>query len=91
MIVIIGLLIIVASVVGGFSIAGGHLAALFHVSEIVVIVGIAFGTVLISTPGTVLKAMTGKLGVVFKGNRFSRELYLDSAVRDGAPSVVGVR
>jgi chemotaxis protein MotA len=78
MIALIGLLVVVAAVVGGFTIAGGHLGALFHVSEIIVICGIAFGTVLISTPGTVLKAMSSKLGVVFKGNRFSRELYLDA-------------
>ncbi len=78
MIAIIGLIIVLASVAGGFTIAGGHLGALFHISEIVTICGIALGTVLISTPGTVLKALGGKLGVVFKGNKFTRELYLDS-------------
>ncbi len=78
MIAIIGLIIVLASVAGGFTIAGGHLGALFHISEIVTIGGIALGTVLISTPGTVLKALGGKLGVVFKGNKFTRDLYLDS-------------
>jgi chemotaxis protein MotA len=78
MIAIIGLIIVLASVAGGFTIAGGHLGALFHVSEIITICGIAIGTVLISTPGTVLKALGGKLGVVFKGNKFTRDLYLDS-------------
>jgi chemotaxis protein MotA len=78
MIAILGLLIVLGAVAGGFMMAGGHLAALFHISEIVVIGGVAFGTVLISTPGTVLKAMTGKLSAVFKGNRFTRGLYLDA-------------
>ncbi len=78
MIAIIGLIIVLASVAGGFTIAGGHLGALFHVSEIIVIVGIALGTVFISTPGAVLKATGGKLNAVFKGNKFTRELYLDS-------------
>ena len=77
MIAIIGLLVVLASVAGGFTIAGGHLGALFHVSEIITIGGIAIGTVLISTPGTVPKALSGKLGIVFKGNRFTRDLYLD--------------
>ena len=58
--------------------AGGNLAALFHLSEIVVIAGVALGTVLISTPGAVLKSMGSKLGAVFKGNRFTRDLYLDA-------------
>jgi chemotaxis protein MotA len=78
MIAIIGLLIVLGAVVGGFTMAGGHLAALFHISEIVVIAGVALGTVFISTPGPVLKAMGGKLGTVFKGNRFTKGLYLDA-------------
>ena len=50
MVAIIGIVVVIGSVVGGFTIAGGKLMALFHVSEIVVIVGTAAGTVLISTP-----------------------------------------
>lgn len=78
MIAIIGLLVVLGAIAGGFTMAGGHLMALFHVSEIVVICGVAAGTVFISTPGAVLKAMAGKLGTVFKGNRFTRDLYLDA-------------
>ena len=78
MISIIGLLLVLGAVAGGFTMAGGNLLALFHLSEIVVIGGVAFGTVLISTPGPVLKSMTGKLNAIFKGNRFNRDLYLDA-------------
>ena len=78
MIALVGILVVLGAVAGGFTIAGGHLGALFHVSEIVTIGGIAFGTVLISTPGPVLKGVGAKLGVVFKGNRFNSELYLDA-------------
>ncbi len=78
MIAIVGLLIVLGAVAGGFTMAGGNLAALFHASEIVVIGGVALGTVFISTPGPVLKAMAGKLAGVFKGNRFTKDLYLDA-------------
>lgn len=78
MIAIIGLLVVLGAVAGGFMMAGGKLVALFHLSEIVVIGGVALGTVFISTPGPVLKAMGGKLGGVFKGNRFTKPLYLDA-------------
>ncbi len=78
MIAIIGILVVIGAVAGGFTIAGGQIMALFHVSEIVVIVGIALGTVLISTPTPVLKAMGGQLGTVMKGNRFTSALYLDA-------------
>lgn len=78
MIAILGLLVVLGAVVGGFVMAGGHLGALFHPSEIVVIGGVAAGTVLISTPGPVLKAMIGKLAGVFKGGRFTKATYLDA-------------
>lgn len=78
MIAILGFLVVLGAVAGGFMMAGGHMAALFHVSEIVVIGGVALGTILISTPGAVLKALGGKVGGIFRGNRFSKALYLDA-------------
>ena len=78
MIAMIGLVIVLGAVVVGFTMAGGQLMALFHASEIVTICGVALGTVLISTPAPVLKAIGAKLAVVFKGNRFTKDLYLDA-------------
>lgn len=78
MIAIIGLVVVLGAVVVGFTMAGGQLMALFHASEIVTIGGVALGTVLISTPGPVLKAIGAKLATVFKGNRFTKDLYLDA-------------
>ena len=67
MFAIIGMVVVLASVIGGFTIAGGKIMALFHVSEIVTILGTALGTVLISTPVPVIKGMIGKLVGVLKG------------------------
>jgi chemotaxis protein MotA len=78
MFAIIGIIVVLASVLGGFSIAGGRIPALFHVSEIIVILGTALGTVLVSTPPPVLKLMIGKMVGVFKGAPFSSTTYLDS-------------
>jgi chemotaxis protein MotA len=78
MFAIIGVLVVVISVIGGFTIAGGHVLALFHVSEIVVIIGTALGAVLISTPGPVLKGLAGKLGGMVKPSPFTKDLYLDA-------------
>ncbi len=78
MIAILGLLVVLGAVAGGFMIAGGNLASLFHISEIITIGGVALGTVFISTPGPVLKAIGGKLGGVFRGNRFTQERYLEA-------------
>lgn len=78
MIAIIGILVVLGSVLGGFSIAGGKIPALFHVAEIIVILGTAFGTVLISTPVPVLKLMIGKMAGVLKGTPYSAGAYLDT-------------
>jgi chemotaxis protein MotA len=78
MIAVVGLLVVIASVVGGFSIAGGKLPALFHISEIVVICGTALGTVLISTPGPILFNLTGRIVSVMRPSPFDKILHLDA-------------
>jgi len=78
MIALVGLIVVIGSVLGGFTIAGGKIPSLFHVSEIVTIGGTALGTVLISTPGAVLKALGGRLGGLLKPSPFSRALYVEA-------------
>ena len=78
MVTIIGIVVVCASVVGGFTIAGGQLMALFHVSEILTIVGTAVGTVLISTPPAVLGDLGKKLAATMQPPPYTRQLYLDA-------------
>jgi chemotaxis protein MotA len=78
MLALIGVIIVIGGVLGGFTIAGGHIPVLFHVSEFTVIGGTALGAILISTPAGVLKAVFGKVGRLIKPNPFSRQLYLDA-------------
>jgi chemotaxis protein MotA len=78
MLAIIGIVVVLGSVLGGFTIAGGKVAALFHISEIIVILGTAAGTVLISTPMPVLKGIVSKLAAVLKGAAVKPAVYLDT-------------
>lgn len=78
MFTIIGLVVVVGSVLGGFSIAGGAIPALFHVSEIMVICGTAIGTTLISTPPQTLFGIGGRLIRLFAPAPFHKTLYLDA-------------
>jgi len=78
MIALFGLFIVVASVIGGFTMAGGKLPALFHVAEIIVILGTAAGTILISTPAPVLKSLGSKLPKVIQPSPFGKALYLET-------------
>jgi chemotaxis protein MotA len=61
MIAIIGFVVVVGAVLGGFTMAGGNPMALVHVSEFVMIGGAALGMILISTPMSTLKKMISQV------------------------------
>jgi chemotaxis protein MotA len=78
MIALVGIVIVLCSVLGGFAMAHGPFHVLLAYSEWVVIMGTAAGTLVISTPGPVLKALAGKLKGVFGKNPFTEGLYLEA-------------
>ncbi len=55
MLVIVGSIVVIISTLGGFIIAGGKPILLVHVSEFVVIGGVALGVMITASPGHVLK------------------------------------
>jgi chemotaxis protein MotA len=55
MFAIIGAVIVVVSMLGGFVWAGGNILALFQPSEFLVIGGVAFGSMVIANPITYIK------------------------------------
>lgn len=77
MIAIVGILIVIFSVLGGYAMAGGPFAVLFQPAELVIIMGSAFGTVLLGTPPKVLRALGVALPVVFKGSPYSKAAYIE--------------
>ena len=76
MFVIIGLVVVLVSVVVGFSMAGGNLILLIQISEFVTIGGVAIGSLLIASPLPLIKKMIGSLKVIFKHAGNSKEDYL---------------
>lgn len=74
----IGILIILLSFLGGFVLMGGNLWSLWHPSELVVILGLALGTFLASTPVSVWKRTFYFLGRYFAGDRVNKALYKET-------------
>jgi chemotaxis protein MotA len=72
MLIIVGSLIVFGSMVFGFILAGGNPLVLLHVSEFVVIGGIGFGVVIISTPIGVMKKLAGDILGAFKGGAITK-------------------
>jgi chemotaxis protein MotA len=77
MFILIGLVIVFASTIVGFMMAGGNPAVLIHPSEFVVILGIALGVLVISTPITVIKEMVAKLKGALTAKGEGKEGYIN--------------
>jgi chemotaxis protein MotA len=77
MFVIIGSIIVLGAVVGGFLMAGGHVGALWQLSEMIVICGAAFGAMVIMAPKSVLISMFKKALACLKGSPYSKAAYED--------------
>lgn len=75
MIIIIGAIIVFASVLGGFMMAGGHPGALIQVAEFVVICGAAGGALIIMSPKKVLMDMLKQIRAAFKGAPHNKHAY----------------
>lgn len=67
MLLIVGSIVVLGSVAGGYLMHGGNLLALNQPSELIIIGGAALGSLLISTPVALLKRIAGSIGSFFKG------------------------
>lgn len=77
MLVIIGYIIVIASVFGGFAIAGGHLASLLQPVELLMIGGAASGAFIVGNNGKAIKATFKAIPTVFKGSKYTKALYME--------------
>jgi len=77
LLVIIGYVIVAASVFGGFMLAGGHIAALLQPVELLMIGGAAFGAFLVGNNGKSIKATLKALPTLLKGSKYTKALYLE--------------
>jgi len=77
MIIIIGCIVVVLCVFGGFVMGGGHLLVLVHVNEFLIIVGGAFGALVVMAPRKVIIDIVKGLMVCLKGAPYNRPAYED--------------
>jgi chemotaxis protein MotA len=77
MLLIIGFIIVLGATLGGFMMAGGQPLVLMHLSEFVVIGGIAIGVLVISCPVETIKAIVSKTMGALKGGGAKKGDYVD--------------
>ena len=78
MFVIIGIVIVLGCVAGGFVLSHGELAALWQPYELLVIGGAAFGAFVIANPIKVLKGVIASIPLLLKGSKYKKDYYMDA-------------
>ncbi len=74
---LIGLAVVFASIIAGYTMHGGQLLILFQVSEFVIIGGAAIGALLISNPPDMLRRIVQGVLATLRGNKLSKAAYLE--------------
>jgi chemotaxis protein MotA len=77
MLAIIGIVVVLIGVAGGFTLGGGKLLVLIQPAEFITIGAAAIGSLLISVPIKTLKAVGADLAQVFKGGGPDKTLYVE--------------
>lgn len=75
---ILGAILVVGCILGGYLMEDGHILALYQPAELLIIGGAAFGAFVISNPGSTLKKCLHGVAELFKGSMYSRELYTET-------------
>jgi chemotaxis protein MotA len=78
MFAIIGILVVIGAVLGGYLMEHGHVRVLLQPAELLIIGGAATGTVLIANPLHILKQIATGIAQVFTGSKFTKQLYLET-------------
>ena len=77
MLKIAGYVVVIVSVLGGFVMSGGVVAALWHPFEIIIILGAALGAFMVANNWTLVKKVFAKVPQILFGHRFNKPFYLD--------------
>jgi len=78
MFVIIGIVLVLGCVAGGFVLSHGELAALWQPYELLVIGGAALGAFVISNPSAVIKSTLKCIPVLLKGSKYRKPFYMEA-------------
>ena len=83
MFVIIGIVIVFVSIIGGYMLEHGNLHVLFQPVEFLIIFGAAGGGFIIGSPMKVIKQVIGGVARLFSGKAYERSDYLEALLLMG--------
>ena len=77
MLVIVGIVIVFAAVIGGYAAPGGHLAVLFQPFEFIIILGAAIGALITGNTKVILSGIGKGVGRMLKGPKHGKAGYIE--------------
>jgi len=77
MLIVVGFIVVLLAVFGGFVLQDGHLAALFQPYELLMIFGGALGAFVIANDRKAISLTWHSIPTLFHGSRYTRELYME--------------
>lgn len=77
MLVIIGYLVVMLTVFGGYALSGGQLGALYQPTELLIIGGAGLGAFIVGNNGKAIRATLKALPHMLKRTRYTKALYMD--------------
>lgn len=77
MLAIVGSIVVIISVIGGFLLEGGHLEVLIQPVELMIIGGAGAGSMVISCSPALMKAIAHQIGGVIKGGGPGKNQYME--------------
>lgn len=77
MLILIGYLVVLGTVFGGFMFAGGHLGALYQPSEFIIIGGAGIGAFIVGNNGKAIKSTLKALPLLFRPSKYNKSMYMD--------------
>ncbi len=74
---ILGIVIVLGCIAGGYLLAHGNLLALWQPNELIIIAGGAFGAFVIANPMKIVLRVMKSLPTIMKGPRYNKAAYMD--------------
>lgn len=75
--IILGYIVVLGTVFGGYAVSGGELGALYQPAEFVIIGGAGFGAFIVGNNGKAIKGTLKALPSLFKASKYTKSMYMD--------------
>ena len=75
--ILLGYLVVLGTVFGGYLMTGGSLGALYQPAELVIIAGAGIGSFIVGNNGKAIKGTLKALPLLFRRSKYTKAMYMD--------------